>query len=99
MSERSVFLAALEIADPADRAAFLDRACAGEPALRGRVEALLAAADRTGSFMDRPAPDLFPPTAVAGADHVRPPVAPTVGPESPDGVTVPGYEIVGTLGE
>jgi hypothetical protein len=65
MSERSIFLSASEIADPGERAAYLDRACAGEPALRGRVEALLSAADRTGSFMDRPAPDLLPPTVEA----------------------------------
>ncbi len=63
MSERSIFASALEIADPGARAAYLDRACAGEPALRSRVDALLAAAGRTGSFMDRPAPELLPPTA------------------------------------
>src|SRR5262245_49243789 len=33
MSERTVFLAALEILDPAERAAYLDRACAGDPAV------------------------------------------------------------------
>lgn len=43
MNEESVFAAALEIPDPAARAAYLDRACAGNPALRREVDALLAA--------------------------------------------------------
>jgi serine/threonine protein kinase/WD40 repeat protein len=55
MSERSVFLATMEIGDPAERAAYLDRACAGDPALRRGVEELLAANGRSGSFMARPA--------------------------------------------
>src|ERR1035438_7020884 len=40
--EREVFLAVLE-RRPADRAAFLDAACGGDPALRQRVENLLRA--------------------------------------------------------
>ena len=43
MTERSVFLAALDIDDPQARAAYLERACAGDPGLRGQVERLLAA--------------------------------------------------------
>jgi eukaryotic-like serine/threonine-protein kinase len=41
--EKSVFLAAADIPDPAARAAFLDGACAGDAELRDRVEALLRA--------------------------------------------------------
>ena len=41
MSERSLFLAALEYDEPAERSAYLERACAGEPALRAEVEKLL----------------------------------------------------------
>src|SRR5438552_1573986 len=55
MNERSVFLAALEIGEPAVRAAYLDRACHCDPALRRGVEELLAAQGRSGSFMGRPA--------------------------------------------
>ena len=45
MSERSVFLAALEYADPTERSNYLDRVCAGDPALRASVEALLRASE------------------------------------------------------
>src|ERR1700730_2303917 len=41
----SLFLAASDLADPAERAAFLDRECGGDAELRGRVEALLRAND------------------------------------------------------
>ncbi len=47
-----VFFAALEKATPAEQAAYLDEACAGNPALRGRVEKLLAARPRVGSFLE-----------------------------------------------
>jgi eukaryotic-like serine/threonine-protein kinase len=55
MSERTIFLAALDIADPAGRSAYLERACGGDAALRRQVEALLAAHRREGSFLDVPA--------------------------------------------
>jgi hypothetical protein len=42
-TEQTIFLSALEIADPAERTAYLDRACAGNEALRLQVAALLAA--------------------------------------------------------
>jgi eukaryotic-like serine/threonine-protein kinase len=58
MTERSIFLAVLEIEDQGVRAAYLDRACAGEPALRARVEGLLKAHQEAGPFMERPAPAL-----------------------------------------
>src|SRR4051812_15714837 len=42
---KALFLAASERVEPAERAAYLDRECGGEPELRGRVEALLRAND------------------------------------------------------
>src|SRR5215212_836470 len=56
VTERCLFLAALEIDDPAARAAYLDGACAGDTAVRAQVEQLLLAHDETGRFMERPAP-------------------------------------------
>jgi hypothetical protein len=41
----------------AERAAFLDRACAGDAELRRKVEALLCAYDRLGDFMETPPPE------------------------------------------
>jgi hypothetical protein len=55
VTDESVFAAALAIRDPAGRAAYLDRACAGNPALRREVEELLAADAAPGAFLDRPA--------------------------------------------
>jgi serine/threonine protein kinase len=55
MTEETIFLTALEKATPADRVAFLDAACAGDPALRERVEALLRSHADPDSFLDRPA--------------------------------------------
>jgi hypothetical protein len=54
MNEESIFLTALDIAEPAERAAYLAQACAGDAALRRRVEALLAAHARSGPFLDVP---------------------------------------------
>jgi hypothetical protein len=53
-NEEAVFAEALEIADPRARAAFLDRACGGNAALRAGVEALLATYD-AGGFLEVPA--------------------------------------------
>src|SRR5262249_26154501 len=55
MNERSVFLEALEIGEPAERAVYLDRVCHCNPALRRAVEELLAAHGRSGTFMRGPA--------------------------------------------
>jgi hypothetical protein len=57
VNERTVFLAALERDDPAQRAAYLDATCAGDPGLRRRVEALLQAhtAARASQFLNEPA--------------------------------------------
>jgi WD40 repeat protein/serine/threonine protein kinase len=58
MNERSIFIAALEKDDPAERAAYLDQTCAGDDVLRRRVERLLLAHDRADSFLAGPAADL-----------------------------------------
>src|SRR5262245_16581723 len=62
-SEEAIFAEALDIADPKERAAFLDRACAGNAALRATIEALLAAYP-AGSFLEVPAVPL--PTGEPG---------------------------------
>jgi hypothetical protein len=72
MSERSIFLAALEYA-PSERSAYLDSACAGDQTLRGQVEQLLTAHEQSGSFMCRPAPERLAGDLAArpGTDDTR----------------------------
>jgi len=66
----SLFLEASGHRSPAERAAYLDRECAGEPELRARVEALLTVEDRADAV---PEPDptglceLTSPEALQGA--------------------------------
>ncbi|HYT91981.1 MAG TPA: serine/threonine-protein kinase, partial [Gemmataceae bacterium] len=53
MNEESLFAAALEKPNPAERQAFLDEACAGDLELRQRVERLLAADEHTCGILSR----------------------------------------------
>lgn len=55
MNERDIFLAAVEIAEPSRRAAYLDQACAGNAELRIQVEELLKAHTETSQFLEQPA--------------------------------------------
>jgi serine/threonine protein kinase len=75
MNEQSVFLAALDIADPAERAEYLRRACGGDAALQRRVTALLAAHERSGEFLDVPA--LRQLAAADAPDHAPADAAPS----------------------
>ncbi len=54
MTEEQVFLAALELANPADRIAYLNKVCGGDVEFRSQVEDLLAAHFRSGPFLDEP---------------------------------------------
>src|SRR6516162_4097515 len=54
MTEREIFMAALEKDQPAERTAYLDEACAADATLRQRVEALLRSLERAPDFMDVP---------------------------------------------
>ena len=51
--EVAVFTAAIKVTRE-QRAAFLEEACAGNDELRRKVEALLSAHDRMGSFLEQP---------------------------------------------
>jgi serine/threonine protein kinase/tetratricopeptide (TPR) repeat protein len=55
MTEREIFAQALEISEAEKRAAFLDRACSGDAALRERVGRLLAERENLGSYLEVPA--------------------------------------------
>jgi serine/threonine protein kinase len=81
----SLFAAALQ-QPPADRAAYLDQACAEDPAVRQRVEALLRAQAAAGSFLQAPPADLC-------ATLDEPPVH-----EAPGSVLGP-YKLLEPIGE
>jgi len=51
---KAVFHGVLDV-EPGERAAFLDRECAGDAVLRAEVESLLAAHDSSDAFLDQPA--------------------------------------------
>jgi len=54
-SEKEIFFEALDKNTPQERAAFLDGACGKNPALRARLEALLADHFQKDGFMEKPA--------------------------------------------
>src|SRR5262245_40218366 len=54
--EQSIFLAALELPTPAERAAYVKGACGADPALLASVRELLAAHENGDDFLDRPPP-------------------------------------------
>src|SRR5262245_33995371 len=70
MNEETLFEQALS-RSPEERAAFLERACAGRPGLRAAVEALLAAHEKPGHVLDRPPIDPEP-TLDSGPGRAQP---------------------------
>jgi predicted Ser/Thr protein kinase len=93
MSERSIFVAALDIDDPTERAAYLDETCGGDTDLRQRVERLLQAHAAAGSFLQAPAVAAELPTQAASAPNDATAETPA------ERVAVPGYEVLGVLGK
>jgi serine/threonine protein kinase/tetratricopeptide (TPR) repeat protein len=74
--ELAVFSAARRL-PPAERPAYLDQTCAGDPALRQRVEELLRAGEDAEGFLQEPAPgarrpDVPPVTATLALNATTP---------------------------
>ncbi len=67
MTDESIFAAAIAIPSPDKRSAYLDRACAGNPALRREVEELLGAY-AANNPLDRPLRDVSATGAFTPAD-------------------------------
>jgi serine/threonine protein kinase len=105
MSERDIFIAALQKTDAAERFSFLDQACAGDAALRQRLEVLLRAHAQAGGFLEEPlaevagtgeydrAPDPGPPADPPAAEGVTP-----LGSEAP-GTRIGPYKLLQLIGE
>ncbi|WP_435019984.1 WD40 repeat domain-containing serine/threonine protein kinase [Tundrisphaera sp. TA3] len=84
----AAFTAALRLADPDEREAFLDRACRGDATLRDAVDRLLAAHADLGDFLDPVAPTEDASAGAAGT--------PGLGP----GALLAGrYELIEVIGE
>src|SRR3989454_1152060 len=90
-SEREIFLAALEKENAAERAAFIDAACAGNRALRERIEELLGEEEKLGDFLETPA--LNETTHVAAATQSAPAAT-----EKP-GDRIGRYKLLQNIGE
>jgi hypothetical protein len=95
--EKTVFVEALEIADPEQRRQFLDQACGADKALRAQVERLLALSQTAGDFFKDCAPALEP-TAADAALAVSA-VESAVEPEVPETKRIGPYKLLQKLGE
>jgi len=70
VTEETIFAAALDKPDAAERATFLTEACGTDAALRQRVEALLAANSAAGGFLEQsPVTAPEPESAATRAFH------------------------------
>src|SRR5262249_61300542 len=85
VNEQTLFAEALERTDPRDRAVFLDEACRCDPALRRRMERLLAQHERAGSFLES--------SPVTTAPTINEPLT-----ESP-GTVIGPYKLLEQIGE
>jgi tetratricopeptide (TPR) repeat protein/tRNA A-37 threonylcarbamoyl transferase component Bud32 len=85
MNEESIFLEALQLQTPKERAAFLDRVCVGNEGLRCSVEMLLKAHEKAGDFLKRP-------SASAGHTEDQP------SSEGP-GTVIGAYKLLQPIGE
>jgi eukaryotic-like serine/threonine-protein kinase len=86
-SIESIFAAAVELPTAEDRAAYVERACGGDAALRGQVQALLNAYARAGHLLDRPVPGGPELTAAYQADS------------QPGAVIAGRYKLLEAIGE
>jgi serine/threonine protein kinase/tetratricopeptide (TPR) repeat protein len=97
MNEEEIFHELLARTGPEDREGFLQQVCAGNPALRASLDALLRANVGASGFMDGPAPALGSPSPlvgeVRGTATVDDPVS-----ERPGSVIGP-YKLLEQIGE
>ncbi len=87
--ELSIFSAARQL-PPERRAAFLEEACAGEAALRERIEELLQTSEKAAAFLETPAPSLLNPQIAPRSAAV---------PAEKPGDRIGHYQLVEQIGE
>lgn len=100
--EEDIFDHARKITDPAARAAYLDRACAGEVDLRVRLEGLLSVEPDAEEFFAETfsalkLPDKLPFAALASLENKEPEIA--IAGEEPLGSRIGRYKLIQKIGE
>ncbi len=105
MSERAIFLHALEIPDLQQRSRYLDDACRGDSRLRGQVDQLLRAHEEAKSFLEDSPVGAVATQGLGGAAGIS--ASGTIGSKldfldscsTPDRLgTLGGYEVMEVLG-
>jgi serine/threonine protein kinase/Tfp pilus assembly protein PilF len=96
MSERDIFIAALNESEPAKRAAFVNKACGQDKALRRRIEDLLREQESLGSFLEQPADGV----GTSGLPTLPPPTIESAGgPAEGPGTMIGPYKLLEQIGE
>jgi serine/threonine protein kinase/WD40 repeat protein len=93
MNEETIFEAAIQKPNPAERAAYLEGACGGDPELRRRVEALVRAHQQSRGLLDSSTNDAGSITAAVGPPLDHTPLA-----EGP-GSRIGPYKLLQLIGE
>src|SRR5262245_5228054 len=95
MTERSIFIAALDIDDSKKQAAYVAEACGSDAGLRQRVEKLLRSHEQAGKFMEEPAAGETPESdsSQSAIRNLQFPVA-----EGP-GAVIGRYKLLEQIGE
>src|SRR6266478_4649876 len=96
--EMAVFSAARRLPGT-QHAAYLDEACAGDAALRQRVEELLQAGEEAGAFLQEPAAGAQRPSEAAGPSNAGATLPITLAPSEKAGDRIGRYKLLQQLGE
>src|SRR5262249_15147761 len=100
VNESQVFANALKLAHAAERAAYLDEACAGDLRLRADVEALLRAHAADPGFLEQPAGSLGGALgATAGVGCAEGPAGEHGCSERPGALLAGRYKLLEVIGE
>ncbi len=95
MNELDLFAAVIAIAEPGERAALLERECAGRPDLRNRIDQLVSAHFQSNALLDVPETDQTTPHASAGSETASLSIAAEVA-----GTVIAGrYKLLQQIGE
>jgi serine/threonine protein kinase/tetratricopeptide (TPR) repeat protein len=95
-----IFFAAMERDSPEQRARYVEEACAGDAALRARVERLLAAQPKVGSFLESPSvADLADLADLAAVEDVVDASAPGAAASERPGTAIGPYKLLQQIGE